>query len=204
MPARESTNWSRVVSGHRESQLEEIGRAAFELVSARGLAHVTMADLAHAVSISRPTLYKYVSSVEAALSFFIERQTTDFYQRLTDAIALANDPSSQLDAYIAVTLRHVSHADHRGALIQLSGGRLSPAVEAVVHAHAQKSQRTLAAILTSGKNAGIIRSDVNVDTCALLIQSMLLGAGQFADDELPAAETTLAMVRSLVWQGVSG
>lgn len=204
MAARTSAGWSEIVAGHRQRQLEAIGLAAFDLVDQRGLAHVTMADLAQAVGISRPTLYKYVASVEAALADFIVRRTALFETELAQALAAATDPAAQLDAYVAVTLGHVGHEQHAGALALLNGGRLSPTVDAVVHAHVRKSQAALAAILSNGIHAGLIRPDLNVDAAALLIQRMLVGAGDLPPDEATATETTLALVRALVWRGVAG
>lgn len=200
--ARAVTAWAEAVTDHRESQAEAIGRLAFALVGKRGLAHVTMADLAHAAGISRPTLYKYAGSVEGALRGHIERETARYHAEVVAAVALETDPRAKLDAFIRVTLRHVGSDGHHGALGQVGGGTLSPAVEATVDAHAEGIRAMLAAILEEGKTAGVVRAEVNSGVVALLLQYVLVGAGRHQLVESDAARAAETAVSAFIWHGI--
>ena len=57
--------WEASLATHRAQQRTLIQRAAVDLATERGLSSVGMVDVARRAGISRATLYKYFSSVEA-------------------------------------------------------------------------------------------------------------------------------------------
>ena len=94
------------------------------LIGTRGLAAVTMSQLAAAAGIGRATLYKYFPDVESVLVAWHERQIARHLHLLEQARDAADGPAARLEAVLSAfaLVQHEQHGTdlpvamlHRGA-----------------------------------------------------------------------------------------
>ena len=134
--------------------------AMARLVAQRGLAQVTMSQIAEEADIGRATLYKYFPDVQAILTAWHERQVTSHL----DHLALVRDQAGNagqrleavLEAYALMTWERPHDAElaallHRGERISRAHQQLTGIMEDLL-AHAARS--------------GEIRDDVPPDEAA--------------------------------------
>ena len=74
--------WEDSVEAHRAAVRDATLDAAAALVAERGLASVTMSEIAQRTGIGRATLYKYFPDVNAVLATWHERQVSEHLARL--------------------------------------------------------------------------------------------------------------------------
>src|SRR3990172_2054032 len=114
--------WNDTIETHRRAVREATLDAAAALVAERGLASVTMSQIAEATGIGRATLYKYFPDVEAILVAWHERQITAHLERLVQVRDQAGGADEQLgavlEAYALMSREHhggeISALLHRG------------------------------------------------------------------------------------------
>jgi AcrR family transcriptional regulator len=113
--------WSETIQAHRAAVQDAVVDAAAALVSERGLASVTMSQLAERSGIGRATLYKYFPDVEAVLTAWHERQIGRHLAHLTEARDAARPgPGGRLQAVLeAFALHQHKRRDHGGELAAL-------------------------------------------------------------------------------------
>nr|WP_211244069.1 TetR/AcrR family transcriptional regulator [Actinospica robiniae] len=104
--------WTETIASHRETVRETILDAMWHLVSERGLAAVTMSQIAEQAGIGRATLYKYFPDVEAILLAWHERQVAEHLAELAAIRTQHDDPASQLHAVLTA---YAFISRHRGA-----------------------------------------------------------------------------------------
>src|SRR6185312_8862029 len=92
--------WNETIALHRETVRATILDATWQLVSERGLAAVTMSQIAEQAGIGRATLYKYFPDVEAILLAWHERQISGHLAQLAKIRAQHDDPVAQLHAVL--------------------------------------------------------------------------------------------------------
>lgn len=117
--------WNETIAAHRETVRETILETAWRLVGERGLAAVTMSQIAEQAGIGRATLYKYFPDVEAILLAWHERQVDAHLTQLAAIRDRHHDPVERLrtvlTAYAFLSRHRGTHPDdlaaflHRGA-----------------------------------------------------------------------------------------
>lgn len=146
--------WNETIATHRETVRETIMGAAWQLVSERGLAAVTMSQIAEQAGIGRATLYKYFPDVEAILLAWHERRVAGHLAQLATVRAEHEDPGAQLHAVLTA---YAFISRHRGA----HPGDLA----AFLHRgpHLEPAQQQLLALVTGvladAATAGVVRTD---------------------------------------------
>lgn len=70
------------------------------LIEQRGIASVTMSDLAQAAGIGRATLYKYFPDMQAVLGEWHQRQVSRHLRQLSDVTERYSAPGERLDALL--------------------------------------------------------------------------------------------------------
>ena len=150
--------WTETIEEHRQAVREATLDAAAQLVAERGLASVTMSQIAQRTRIGRATLYKYFSDVEAILVAWHQRHVEehlDQLARLRDDTAADQRLRVVLEAY-ALILHRMPHGE----------------VAAVLHAgeHHDQAQRRLEKfirdLVVEAMKAGAVRDDVPADELA--------------------------------------
>jgi AcrR family transcriptional regulator len=145
--------WSETIDEHRRSVRDAALDVTADLVGERGVASVTMSEIAARTGIGRATLYKYFPDVEAILLAWHERQVGRHLALLTAAGDRSGGPMDRIEAVLSAFAR-IAYESH-GA---------DPA--AVLHrqphvSHAQTHLTTfLAELLAEGARSGALRDDV--------------------------------------------
>ena len=145
--------WEDTVEAHRRTVRDATLDAAEALIAQRGLASLTMSQIAEATGIGRATLYKYFPDVQAVLHAWHERLIDRHLQRLAEARDNAGDPLGQLRAVLQAyaAIRQAQPAGdlaaglHRGAHI------------AQAHRHLHDF---LTDLVRDAADAGHVRADV--------------------------------------------
>ncbi|MEV4705434.1 helix-turn-helix domain-containing protein [Actinoplanes sp. NPDC049316] len=92
--------WNATIEAHRQAVRDATLDAAQQLVAERGLASVTMSQIAEATGIGRATLYKYFADVDAVLTAWHERQIHRHLHQLAQARAGGEDAAGRLRAVL--------------------------------------------------------------------------------------------------------
>jgi AcrR family transcriptional regulator len=145
--------WNETIEAHRREVGDAILNAAAALVAERGLASVTMTEIAKESAIGRATLYKYFSDVEAILVAWHERQIANHLKHLIEIRDQAGHAGARLKA-VLVAFAFISHEHH--------GSELAALLHRGEHvARAQQQLKDLIqALLVGTAKTGAIRRDV--------------------------------------------
>ncbi len=155
------TLWSETIDAHRHAVRDAILDAAWALITERGLASVTMSEIAEKTGIGRATLYKYFSDVEAILVAWHERHVAGHLAHLAALRDQAGDPVERLEAVLGAYARVCYHREHHG-----------PELAALLHRgeHVVRAQQRLVELirdlLTEVATTGDLRDDVAPDELA--------------------------------------
>lgn len=149
--------WNQTIEAHRRAVRDATLDTTAALVAERGLASVTMSQIAEATGIGRATLYKYFPDVEAIMAAWHERQVTGHVEHLSEVRDRAGDAAERLEAVLEA-FALISH-EHHGSE---HGSELAALLHRGEHvARAQQHLRDLVRdLLTEGAKAGDIRNDV--------------------------------------------
>jgi AcrR family transcriptional regulator len=151
--------WNETIEAHRRDVRDATLDTTAALVAEHGLRAVTMSQIAEETGISRATLYKYFSDVEAILVAWHERQVSGHLEYLARVRERAGDASERLEAvleaYALISYEH--HGTELAALVH-RGEHL---------AHAQRHLTNLIReLLIEAAETGAIRDDVSPDELA--------------------------------------
>ncbi len=168
------------LGGQRPQQRRAVHDATLDttaaLVRERGLASVTMSQIAAAAGIGRATLYKYFPDVEAILVAWHDRHITRHLRQLTAARDAAATPAGRLEAVLtAFALIQHQHHDTELPVALLHRG------EHVARAR-QHLQDLVADLLAAGAEAGAIRSDIAPGELASYCLHALAAAGSLPSE----------------------
>ena len=108
--------WTENIATHRRQVHDAVLDAAVELVNAKGVANLTMADLANASQIGRATLYKYFPSLDAVLAACHHREVERHLAEL-QRLAVGQPPATRLAEVLRGYARRIqgSRANHAAA-----------------------------------------------------------------------------------------
>lgn len=104
--------WNQTIGEHRRAVNDATLDAFAALMTSRGLASVTMSQVASAAGIGRATLYKYFPDIESILVAWHERQITTHLHLLEHARDAADSPAAKLQA-VLTAFALIQH-DHHG------------------------------------------------------------------------------------------
>jgi AcrR family transcriptional regulator len=169
--------WNDTIAEHRETVREAILDSAWRLVNERGLAAVTMSQIAEQAGIGRATLYKYFPDAEAILLAWHERQIGRHLQQLTASRDRHTEPVERLQA---VLTGYAFISRHRGA----RPGDLATFLHR--GAHVEPAQQQLLALVTEllaeAAAAGVIRTDIAPGRLASYALHALAAASDLPDE----------------------
>ncbi|WP_236700531.1 TetR/AcrR family transcriptional regulator [Allosalinactinospora lopnorensis] len=176
--------WNETIEEHRRAVREAILDTTWTLVTERGLASVTMSQIAEKAGIGRATLYKYFPDVEAILFAWHERQITRHLEHLA---ALRGQPGEAgerleavLEAFALVSHRRGSHGVELSALLHRD--------ERVAQAQ-QQLLDLIRDLLAEVAQTGDLRDDVTPEELANYCLHALTAAGN-----LPSTDAVRRLV----------
>jgi AcrR family transcriptional regulator len=177
--------WTKTMKAHRHAVREAILDAAWALAAKRGLASVTMMEVAEKAGIGRATLYKYFPDIETILVAWHRRHVAGHLEHLAKLRDQAHEPSERLkavlEAYGLISYRRGRHAAelvallHRGEEVARADHRLRDLVRD---------------LLMDVADAGKVRDDVAPDELAAYCLHSLTAAGS-----LPSEAAVKRLVR---------
>ncbi|MFF4728749.1 TetR/AcrR family transcriptional regulator [Streptomyces mirabilis] len=183
--------WNETIDAHRTAVRTAVMDTTAALVAERGLASVTMSQIAKESGIGRATLYKYFPDVEAILLAWHERQIGEHLGRLTQVRDQADEPIDRLEAVLEA-FALISHE---------SRGHRDTEFAAFLHRdqHVTEAQQQLHGMIrdlvTEGVRTGDLRDDIAPGELANYCLHALTAAGS-----LPSK----AAVRRLVMVTLAG
>jgi len=181
--------WTETIEEHRRAVHDATLDTTAALVRERGLASVTMSQIAATAGIGRATLYKYFPDVEAILVAWHDRHIARHLRQLAAARDAAATPAGRLEAVLtAFALIQHQHHDTELPVALLHRG------EHVARAR-QQLQDLVADLLAAGAEAGAVRSDIAPGELASYCLHALTAAGSLPSE---------AAVRRLLAVTISG
>ena len=160
-----SSRWADLNEAYRSGQRESIAQTALTLLIEGGGARLSMAALAQAAGISRPTLYRYYPDMECVLVGVAEL-VSQHDQAFAAEMVAESDPRRQLGTFIDAVVHPTAHG-HLSA-VELEAA-LPPEGRRLLHAHQDRARGLLAGILQRGIQAGCFSPDVDPDADARFI-----------------------------------
>jgi AcrR family transcriptional regulator len=145
--------WDETIEAHRRAVRDATLDTTAALVAQRGLASVTMSQIAEQTGIGRATLYKYFPDVEAILVAWHERQIAGHLEQLAHVRDRPEHPGARLKAVLEAyaLIVHEHHGSDLAALLH-RGAHI---------AHAQEQLRNFVRdLLREGAASGQVRDDV--------------------------------------------
>ena len=149
--------WNETIEAHRRAVRDAILAATVALVDERGLASVTMSQIAEKTGIGRATLYKYFPDVEAILVAWHDRQITDHLEYLTEVRDQTNSDAGKrleavLEAYALISYKSRRHHDTELVALLHRDERVAQAQ--------QQLHGMIGDLLTEAAETGELRGDV--------------------------------------------
>lgn len=178
--------WTKTIETHRREVNDAILETTAALVGERGLASVTMSEIAEKTGIGRATLYKYFPDVEGILVAWHERHVIHHLGRLTEVRDRARDPGTRLaavlEAYALISHERAQAHAHRGGHAHTEASHahsdahphppFATELAAYVHRgkHVAHAERLLSDfvrdLLVDAAKAGDVRSDIAAEELA--------------------------------------
>jgi len=174
--------WNDTIEAHRNAVRDATLDATAALVAERGLAAVTMSQIAKDTGIGRATLYKYFPDVDTILIAWHERQVQSHLDQLAKIRDQAGTPTQRLEAVL--TAYAVLSHQHPGSDLATSLHRADHVSQARHHLHA-----FIRDLLSEAASTGDIRTDVSPGELATYCLHALTAA-----TALPTKAATLRLV----------
>lgn len=192
-----SNPWDDARSETRRRLRSAITEAAVGLLETQGLGSISMKDLASRAGVSRQTLYKHFSSVEAALVAYLLDEI-DAVQRATiKLMGSIEDPIARLELFMDRAIKRATGRDIQLAVQTV----MSPEGETTIREAVSRIQDHLRSTIEDGIRLGSMRTDLEPEIAASLIFGIIETAAQLvghgAEPERVAAQT-MGMVRQAV------
>lgn len=151
--------WNDTIEKHRREVRDAILDTTAALAFERGLASVTMSEIAETTGIGRATLYKYFGDVEAILVAWHERQIAGHLAHLAEIGDREDNAAKRLENVLEAYAL-MSHQHH--------GSELAALLHRGEHfARAERQLRDfIRDLVREGAKAGDLRNDVAPDELA--------------------------------------
>ena len=127
------------VAEHVQQQEQAILDAAARLFAERGVAGTDLGDIAKAVGLARPSLYRYFPDKDHILLLWFQREMEPAIVRSEEIVAGTGTPDERLSAWLAFQLEYVTDPAHQLAprLGQEVGATSAEVQEAIASDHAR-------------------------------------------------------------------
>ena len=167
---------------------DRIMHATFELAAEEGLGAVTMTAIADRAEVARQTLYNHFTDVEQIVIAGIEEYSDIGFAHLTELLEATATTEAKLDLLVRHTVAATSHghwvADLRSAL--------SADARAHLDQHVTSFRSLIASIISDGVADGSLHESTDPGVYAVLVEGLLLAAGNLAlDEDDPAVAATV-------------
>ena len=185
------------LADHRELTRNRLFDALASLLAEQPFDSISMSQIATRAKVGRTAVYNHFPDKEVLLLEFMHRVTTQFSQRLEEAIEQVEDPLAQLRIYIRAHLEMTTRY-HLTSTFNLRA-QVSRENSAHLHDHATIISTRLLEILGRCMESSVIPKQ-NPHALIPLIHSCLAGNRLPANQQL--REATIATVQTFILRGI--
>ena len=186
----------------REAKREGVIRAAARAFASSGIDGTSMDDIAAALSVAKPTLYRAVGGKEAIVHACEERMNACFMSALHQAEAAGGTGLARALRYLRLSLDLIDHNDF-GRLVLVIGGKadLFAAMSEETRAMREQVQSKIRGWLAVDLKAGLLRPSVEpkVATLAMFAVFNFIPRWYRAGGPSTLAEICDSNTRLFVW-----
>lgn len=177
----------------------QIIRAARQIITTRGMEHLTIEAIAEEVGLTEGAIYRHFESKQEILLALLQEIEDLLFERLQEAQEGITSPLEKLEGILKT---HLSHVEQRGGvsfIVIAEALRFGdPEVRARVAKLLDRYAASIKGILQQGVEAGEIRGDMDLDTAAQLFFGVIQGAVTFWS--LHERSTPLARRHRSLWE----
>lgn len=178
-PAADATDlWHGSLSAHRMRTSERIAHVAMGIISADGIAGLSMSALADAAGVSRQTLYKYFPDVDAVLAEMAAVGRAGVAE-LAGRIEVEDDPRGGLRVFVTEVFE--SAAQGHPSPIALAAAVPASARE-VMRSHEEAAEALVIGLLDRGRESGLFRAGLDPVLDGRLIYRAAFAASDLATE----------------------
>ncbi len=191
-----ASTWDETVAEHRDRRRRSIVDATMALVAERGMADVSMADVAKAAGIGRATLYRYFPGVEQIVAEGVLGTVRRHHATLEAATEEQRDPIEAIRVSLQLLLEYFGTEGHRSMSARVNPEQFSPEVGRSVHEAFGRVHELLARLVVDAQQAGSLRADLDAAfTAQLLYQMLAAGRGAVVEGRLRPDEAVEQLMR---------
>ncbi|WP_170976559.1 TetR/AcrR family transcriptional regulator [Rhizobium sp. FKL33] len=167
--------WVETLDGHREAVRHAAINAAMAIASEIGLQKVSMSEVASRTGITRATLYKYFTDVDA---IFVEWHRRMLEHHLAHVEVVAGKDGAAVDRLTEILLFFAMTARRH------HGTRFAEALRDREHARAAEERlvAVVEEVVAGGIDAGTLRADLSPREAAVFLQGSLSGVHRLPDE----------------------
>ncbi len=188
-------------SAKGRATLQELLRAAREILIRDGYAGARISDVSAAAGLSNGAFYRYFTDKRHIMLHVID----DFLRHSEEYVHVTFDPGKPMDSVRRSTERYIEfysdHADMWRAVVE--AGQNDPDVEAIRNRVTDDWCDRIARMLHRGQASGIVRSDLDCDLAAYLLGGMMQFYAQHAfrpDSKLETDPQRVAATATALWE----
>lgn len=170
-----TTSGHETLSEKRSLTVGGILAAAMHIVTAEGIAGLSMSSLASRAGVSRQTLYNYFPDIDAVLTGLLEMGNAGAAE-LAGRVQAEADPRVALRIFVAALVEAVA-LGHPSPMALAAA--LPAALREAMAEHEEQAEQLLVDVLRRGRDDGVFRADVDPE-----LDGRILYRAAFAGSEL--------------------
>jgi AcrR family transcriptional regulator len=180
---------------------EELLRIAADVFAEKGYANATVRDIAERAGMLSGSLYYHFESKDAVLREILSRALDDLHRKYLEAIESTRDERGALEALLAAGLRFVSEQHAVAKIIQNDFPYLRTVENfEFVNATSSQIQRLWTDALEKGRDAGALRSDLDVGLAYRTLMGTIMSTARWASPD--RARAAHPLIVRLALQGL--
>lgn len=163
---------------HKQFEPDEVLARAMQAFWAQGYAATSVGDLVARTGVNRASLYGTFGDKRALFLRALKRYDEEYRHQWFEDLATEHGPRGAIIAAFELAIQAASGPDYRGCLLvntALELGGRDPELEALVDDAFQATEQFFRRMLCASKNAGQLRSDLDVPTVAGGLLGLFLG-----------------------------
>jgi AcrR family transcriptional regulator len=170
---------------------EEVLRLSAKMFSERGYEAVSVRDIAEAVGLTMPSLYRYIGNKSQLLQDLAVDLADEWVFRLEEAVHVPGSAEDKLRAYLRAALGVVASRRDDMALTLHENRSQSEEARTLLRERTRRIKEALRYVLDSGKEEGLWR-DVPLSSAYLMIFGMVNWSVNWYRPEGPKTADELA------------
>lgn len=172
------------IAEHVATQEAAVLAAARRLFEERGVAAVSMGDIAAEVGLRRTSLYRYFPTKAHILARWFDLEMTPLIERSAEVTGRDASPGERLRSWLDLQLDFLTDASHGALMDAATGGETLP--EDVLAEFGRRHHELYATLVPVLREAGARRADL-LRTRSLLVAGLLRSSAELLGQGVPKA-----------------